>query len=146
MPDFEIKTGDTYPFVSGFVCDANGLVDLASATEVKIHLRPSPGAPPLVEGVCVTFTITAGITAGWIEPERRITYDGIELDEADWVAWSGGELATEAGWRYEWDTGDTDVADDYVGEIQQTRADGRIQTFPNKVANNFTVKFGAELD
>lgn len=146
MPDFEIKAGDTFPFVSGYVCDLNGLVDLSPATEVKIHLRPSPGAPPLVEGICVTFTISAGIAEGWIDPERRITYSGIALDESAWIEWTGDELDTEAGWRYEWDTGDTDVADEYVGEIQQTRADGRIQTFPSRVANNFTVKFGEELD
>lgn len=146
MPDFEIKQGDTFPFVSGFAFDLNGLADLSTASEVKVHLRPSPGAPPLVEGVCVTFTITAGITGGWVESVRKVAYDGEELAEADWQEWAGDELTTEAGWRYEWDTGDTDAANEYVGEVQQTRADGRIQTFPSRGANNFTVKFGEELD
>lgn len=138
-PDFEIKSEDTFPYISGFVTDLDGLVDLSTASTVTLYLRTTTANPAvLVTGVCDVMSISDAIAAGLVGSTNTSVTPP--------AAWTVGERATVAAWKYEWASPDTNEPDDYLGEIEVTWAAGKIQTFPNERAANFTVKFGDDLD
>lgn len=57
-----------------------------------------------------------------------------------------GTVPLRGRWSYQFGTTDLDTAGTYEIEIEGTRADGKIQTFPNAKSRNPNFTISADLD
>lgn len=75
-----------------------------------------------------------------VSPARvnPITGAAVKIDD--------GTVPLRGKWSYQFGTTDLDTAGDYTVEIEGTRADSKIQTFPNNKARNPTFTVTADLD
>jgi hypothetical protein len=93
-PDLIVKRFDTYPPLKATLTDSNGVIDLTSASTVKLIMKSQTVSPPaLVTGYC---TILSPPSAG------QVVYDWASMDlsvadtyQAEFeIAWSGGGIQT----------------------------------------------------
>jgi hypothetical protein len=105
-----MKRGDTFPPLKLTVEDASGLVDLTTATGIRVLIKSDSN---LIELVGVP-----------IDPPEDETENGVTVQrnlQADFSA------------------GDTDIVDTYKIEVEVTWAVGEIETFPSAAADNPTL-------
>jgi hypothetical protein len=92
MADFTIKQNDTWPPLSAQLKDANGPVDLTTATGVELHLKSKGTGTVTGGGACTIADAVAG----------RVTYtfttadtDTVTVFDAEFeVDWGAGAIST----------------------------------------------------
>lgn len=88
-----IKQHDTWPPLVAILSDANGVIDLTTATTVKLLLKSLGAGSTVVSGTC---TVDAPPTQG------QVTYDWQPADTASVntfngefeITWSNGKITT----------------------------------------------------
>ncbi len=131
MADFSLKTDDTRPEFAVILRDQDGVMDLSSATSVRLVLKKTGTT---VTGTCTKLTITAAIAAGLASATDPFTGQ----------PWTAPQLATTCVVRYPWIAADTSSAGVYQGEVEVTWGAGLIETVPNNTF--FSVEFVGDLD
>src|ERR1700733_8450843 len=85
-PDLTIKQGDTWPPLAAILSDANGPIDLSTATTIEIWMKGISGT--VVSGLCTPVDAAAGsIIYSWGPTDTAVpdTYN-VEFE----ITWSGG--------------------------------------------------------
>ena len=99
MADFSIKQNDTWPALEATLRDKNGVINLTTATEVRLLLKGTRrNAPASVAGVCTIVDAAAGeVSYEWIAADTAVadTYNG-EFE----IAWGDGSIGTVPNDRY----------------------------------------------
>lgn len=92
MADFSLKSGDTWPPVDATLSDANGAINLTTATSVKFVMAPTGGGGPTVNSVCTITNAALGqVRYVWVSPNTDTsgTYK-VEFE----ILWSDGKIGT----------------------------------------------------
>lgn len=91
MANFSLKQDDTWPAINATLSDANGPINLTTATTVKILLKPTGGGT-LIQGTCTIVNAAAGtVRYQWVTGDTVAagTYNG-EFE----ITWADGKIGT----------------------------------------------------
>ena len=92
MPsDFSLKQDDTWPPLNATLSDANGPINLTTATSVTFIMKPTGGGSPIT-GTCTIVSAAAG-TVRYVWVTGNTTVAGTYQAEFE-ILWADGKIGT----------------------------------------------------
>ena len=91
MADFTIKQHDTWPALSATLSDQSGLINLTTATTVKLILKTASGSATITGTCAIDDAVNGEVSYAWVSPDTDTvnSYNG-EFE----ITWSNGKVTT----------------------------------------------------